>query len=169
MDTAAAPSYKGYRYPAEVIAHAVWPYHRFPLSFREVEELLRQRGITVSYGTIRQWCATFGPLYAAGLRRRQLRPGDKWHLAAITTAGLDPYVIRREHSTAIAHNKFIVASHEGAPVAVWTGSTNITEGGIFGHSNLGHAIADPTIAAAYADYWTQLSTDPRGCPGSRGS
>jgi transposase-like protein len=50
------------------------------LSFREVEELLRQRGITVSYGTIRQWCATFGPLYAAGLRRRQLRLGDKWHL-----------------------------------------------------------------------------------------
>jgi hypothetical protein len=52
------------------------------------------------------------------------------------------------------------ASHEGAPVAVWTRSTNITEGGIFGHSNLGHAITDPTIAAAYADYWTQLSTDP---------
>jgi phosphatidylserine/phosphatidylglycerophosphate/cardiolipin synthase-like enzyme len=43
---------------------------------------------------------------------------------------------------------------------VWTGSTNITEGGIFGHSNVGHAITDPTIAAAYADYWTQLSTDP---------
>jgi phosphatidylserine/phosphatidylglycerophosphate/cardiolipin synthase-like enzyme len=82
------------------------------------------------------------------------------NLAAITTAGLDPYVIRREHSTAIAHNKFLVASRDGAPVAVWTGSTNITEGGIFGHSNLGHAITDPTIAAAYAEYWTQLSTDP---------
>ncbi|MCA1695711.1 MAG: phospholipase D-like domain-containing protein [Actinobacteria bacterium] len=82
------------------------------------------------------------------------------NLAAITTAGFDPYVIRREHSTAIAHNKFIVASHDGAPVAVWTGSTNITEGGIFGHSNLGHAITDSTTAAAYADYWTQLSTDP---------
>jgi putative transposase len=74
VDTAAVPSYKGYRYPAEVIAHAVWLYHRFPLSFREVEELLLQRGITVSYETIRQWCATFGSLYAAGLRRRQLRP-----------------------------------------------------------------------------------------------
>jgi hypothetical protein len=53
-----------------------------------------------------------------------------------------------------------VASHEGAPIAVWTGSTNITEGGIFGHSNVGHAITDPTIAAAYLDYWTQLSTGP---------
>jgi putative transposase len=54
VDTAAVPSYKGYRYPAEVIAHEVWLYHRFPLSFREVAELLLQRGITVSYETIRQ-------------------------------------------------------------------------------------------------------------------
>lgn len=68
MDTAAVPLYKGYRYPAEVIAHAVWLYHRFLLSYRELEELLLQRGITVSYETIRQWCATFGPLYAAACR-----------------------------------------------------------------------------------------------------
>ena len=73
-------SYKGHRYPAEIIAHCVWLYHRFPLSFREVEELMLQRGVVVSYETIRQWCAKFGPGYAAGLRRRQPRPGDKWHL-----------------------------------------------------------------------------------------
>ena len=73
-------SYKGHRYPAEIIAHCVWLYHRFPLSFREVEELLLVRGVIVSYETIRQWCAKFGPVYAAGLRRRQPRPGDKWHL-----------------------------------------------------------------------------------------
>jgi putative transposase len=55
-------------------------YHRFPLSFREVEELMLVRGVIVTYETIWQWCAKFGPVYAAGLRRRQPRPGDKWHL-----------------------------------------------------------------------------------------
>ncbi|MFI1294476.1 IS6 family transposase [Streptomyces sp. NPDC020792] len=74
------PSYKGYRFPAEVIGHAVWLYHRFPLSFREVEELLFERGITVSYESVRAWCAAFGPAYARQLRRRQARPGDKWHM-----------------------------------------------------------------------------------------
>ncbi len=78
--TAASPSYKGHRYPGEIIAHCVWLYHRFPLSFREVEELMLQRGVVVSYQTIRAWCAKFGQAYANGLRRRQPRPGDKWHL-----------------------------------------------------------------------------------------
>jgi putative transposase len=78
--TAASPSYKGHRYPGEIIAHCVWLYHRFPLSFREVEELMLQRGVVVSYETIRAWCAKFGQAYANGLRRRQPRPGDKWHL-----------------------------------------------------------------------------------------
>ena len=74
-------SYKGHRYPAEIIARtACGLYHRFPLSFREVEELMVIRGVIVTYETIRQWCAKFGPVYAAGLRRRQPRPGDKWHL-----------------------------------------------------------------------------------------
>jgi putative transposase len=58
----------------------VWLYHRFPLSFREVEELLLQRGVIVSYETIRRWCAKFGQAYANGLCRRRPRPGDKWHL-----------------------------------------------------------------------------------------
>jgi putative transposase len=58
----------------------VWLYHRFPLSFREVEEMMLQRGIVVSHETIRQWCRTFGQTYANGLRRRRPRPGDKWHL-----------------------------------------------------------------------------------------
>jgi putative transposase len=76
----AAPSYKGFRFPPEVIAHAVWLYHRFPLSFRDVEELLFERGIQVSYEAIRLWCERFGPAYARRLRRRQPRPGDRWHL-----------------------------------------------------------------------------------------
>ncbi|WP_371572624.1 IS6 family transposase [Streptomyces sp. NBC_01314] len=76
----ASLSYKGHRYPVEVISQAVWLYHRFPLGFREVEELMLGRGVTVSYETIRRWCAKFGQAYAGALRRRQPRPGDKWHL-----------------------------------------------------------------------------------------
>jgi putative transposase len=75
-----SPSYKGHRYPVEVISHCVWLYFRFPLSFREVEELMLERGVTVSYETVRRWCAKFGQQYAGALRRRQPRPGDKWHL-----------------------------------------------------------------------------------------
>ena len=74
------PRYHGYRYPHEVISHAVWLYHRFCLSFRDVEDLLAERGITVSYETIRQWCLRFGPEYARRLKRRQARLGDTWHL-----------------------------------------------------------------------------------------
>ncbi len=88
--------YKGHRYPAEIIAHCVWLYHRFPLSFREVEELMVVRGVIVTYETIRQWCAKFGPVYAAGLRRRQPRPGDKWHLDCdVRSHALSGYVDRR--------------------------------------------------------------------------
>ncbi|WP_406466571.1 IS6 family transposase [Streptomyces hirsutus] len=74
-----SPSYKGYRFSAEVIAHCVWLYHRFPLSYREIEELMLARGVTVSYETIRQWCVKFGPVYARELRRRRPRAGDTWH------------------------------------------------------------------------------------------
>ncbi|WP_371384210.1 IS6 family transposase [Rhodococcus sp. GXMU-t2271] len=76
----APPSYKGHRYPVEIISHCVWLYFRFPLSFREVEELMLERGVVVSYETVRRWCAKFGQAYANGLRRRRPRPGDKWHL-----------------------------------------------------------------------------------------
>jgi putative transposase len=76
----ASPSYRGHRYSVEVISHCVWLYFRFPLSFREVEELMLERGVIVSYETIRRWCMKFGQQYANSLRRRQPRPGDKWHL-----------------------------------------------------------------------------------------
>ena len=74
------PSYKGHRYPVEIISHCVRLYHRFPLSFREVEELMLERGVLVSHETIRRWCVKFGQGYANDLRRRRPRPGDKWHL-----------------------------------------------------------------------------------------
>ncbi len=73
-------SYRGYRFPPEIISHGVWLYHRFCLSFRDVEELLAKRGILVTYETIRQWCRKFGPEYARKLKRRQGRLGDVWHL-----------------------------------------------------------------------------------------
>lgn len=74
------PSCKGHRYPVEIIAHCVWLYFRFPLSFREVEELMLERGVIVSHETVRRWCAKFGQCYANGLRRRQPRPEGKWHV-----------------------------------------------------------------------------------------
>ena len=77
--TTTGPSYKGFRFPQEIIAHAVWLYFRFNLSFRDVEELLAERGVVVTYETVRQWCRKFGQTYANTLRRRA-RPGDKWHL-----------------------------------------------------------------------------------------
>src|SRR6185436_19366205 len=80
---AIAARYKGYRYPIEVIGHAVWLYHRFTLSLRDVEELMLARGVVVTYETIRSWCAKFGPDYAAQLRRRRPRPGDKWHFGEV--------------------------------------------------------------------------------------
>ena len=78
--TSQVPSYHGYRFPPAIISHAVWLYHRFGLSFRDVEDLLAQRGIIVTYETVRQWCQRFGPVYARRLRRRRGRLGDTWHL-----------------------------------------------------------------------------------------
>ena len=85
-----AVSYRGFRYPAEIISHCVWLYHRFPLSFREVQEMMLARGVVVSHETIRQWCAKFGAAYAAGLRRRRPRVGDKWHLDEVFIASTVP-------------------------------------------------------------------------------
>jgi len=72
--------YSGYRFPAEIISYAIWVYHRFCLSFRDVEDLLAERGIVVSYETIRLWCKKFGAGYVRKLKRRQGRLGDTWHL-----------------------------------------------------------------------------------------
>jgi transposase-like protein len=72
--------YYGYRFPPEIISHAFWLYHRFCLSFRDVEDLLAERCILVTYETIRRWCQKFGPDYARKLQRLQGRLGDTWHL-----------------------------------------------------------------------------------------
>src|SRR3954466_13916186 len=72
--------YAGYRFPGEVISHAVWLYFRFPLSLRMVEEMLATRGIDVSHETVRQWARKFGQAFANQIRRRLPGVGDKWHL-----------------------------------------------------------------------------------------
>jgi putative transposase len=72
--------YSGHRYPPEIISHAVWLYHRFTLSFRDIEEILALRGIEVSYESIRYWCLKFGNRYAKSIRSRAGRPGDAWYL-----------------------------------------------------------------------------------------
>jgi putative transposase len=71
--------YHRHRFPAEIISHCVWLYFRFTLSFRDVEEMLAMRGVSLSYETVREWCLKFGQTYANGLRRKSPRPGDRWH------------------------------------------------------------------------------------------
>src|SRR5690349_10945766 len=78
--TPARARYTGYRFPCEIISHAVWLYFSFPLGLRMVEELLAARGITVSHETVRQWALKFDQGFANEIRRRLPRPGDKWHL-----------------------------------------------------------------------------------------
>ena len=73
-------SFKRHRFPADVIVHAVWLYFGFTLSFRDVEEMLAQRGIDVSYETIRCWTIKFGPQIARRLKHRRLAPSPRWHL-----------------------------------------------------------------------------------------
>lgn len=84
-----AISYKRHRFPQQIIAHAVWLYFRFQLSLRLAEELLLERGIVVSYETIRRWGLKFGPAYAKQLRRRRSSLQDVWHLdeVVISIAG----------------------------------------------------------------------------------
>jgi len=72
--------YKRHRFPAEIISHCVWLYFRFCLSYRDVEELMAERGVVLTYEAVRYWCRKFGQAYANQLRRRHPRPGDKWHL-----------------------------------------------------------------------------------------
>jgi len=80
MKEQSPPCYKRRRFPPEIIGHAVWLYFRFALSYRDVEELLAERGVILTDESVRQWCRKFGQQYANALRRRRPRPGDKWHL-----------------------------------------------------------------------------------------
>jgi putative transposase len=80
MNTPPTNPYKRHRFPAEIISHCVWLYFRFCLSYRDVEELMAERGVILTYEAVRYWCRKFGQTDANQLRRRGPRPGDKWHL-----------------------------------------------------------------------------------------
>ena len=101
MTKSAVPSYAGYRFPAEIISHAVWLYFRFPLSLRMVNELLAVRGIVVSHETVRQWALKFGQGFANQIRRRLPAAGDKWHLdeVVLTIAGVKHWLWRAVDQT----------------------------------------------------------------------
>ncbi|MCP4316347.1 MAG: IS6 family transposase [Hyphomicrobiales bacterium] len=89
-------SYARYRFPAVIILHSVWLYFRFPLSFRDVEDLLAERGIDVSYETVRRWALKFGQTYAGRLRMTRPRPDGRWHLdeVFVTINGKSMYIWR---------------------------------------------------------------------------
>ena len=88
--------YRRHRFPAEIIQHAIWLYLRFTLSYRDVEELLAERGLDISYETVRRWVLKFGPAIARRLRRRRPRPSDRWHLdeMVVRIAGKRMYLWR---------------------------------------------------------------------------
>src|SRR5437588_5300476 len=89
-------SYRRHRFPPPVIQHAIWLYLRFTLSYRDVEELLAERGLEVSYETVRRWVLKFGPGFARRLRRSRPRPSDRWHLdeMVVRIAGKRMYLWR---------------------------------------------------------------------------
>src|SRR6516162_842800 len=89
-------SYRRHRFPPVVIQHAVWVYLRFTFSYRDVEDLLAERGLDISYETVRSWVLKFGPLIARRLQRRRPRPSDRWHLdeMVIRIAGKRMYLGR---------------------------------------------------------------------------
>jgi len=84
-----APDHKHHRFPPEIIGHAARLDFRFASSYRDVEELLAQRGVLVTRATVRRWCRKFGQAYASAPRRRRPRSGDKWLSWPFTPSGLD--------------------------------------------------------------------------------
>ena len=125
-------SYKRHRFPPQIIAHAVWLYFRFPLSLRLVEEMLLERGIVVSYETVRRWAMKFGPSYARRLKRKKPSRRDIWHLdeVVITIAGethwlwravdqdgyvLDEIVQTRRNTKAAKHLLTRLLKKQGCP------------------------------------------------------
>jgi len=130
--------YRRHRFSAEIISHAVWLYFRFNLSHRDVEELLAERGIQVSYEAIRLWCHKFGSAYAEQLRRRRPGPADKWHVDEMQlkirgrkywlwrAVDQDGFVLdilvqeRRNEDAAVAFLRRVLAAAGGEPRVIIT-------------------------------------------------
>jgi putative transposase len=130
--------YKRYRFPSEIIQYAVWLYHRFNLSHRDIEDLLAERGITVSYESIRLWCNKFGPKYAKRLKCRHQGFGDTFYIdeVFVKIAGKQQYLwravdqdgevvdvflqARRDGTAAKRFFKRLLKSHHGEPRKIVT-------------------------------------------------
>ena len=157
---AIAARYKGYRYPIEVIGHAVWLYHRFALSLRDVEELMLAlaRGVVVTHETIRSWCAKFGPDYAARLRRRRPRPGDTWHLdevlvkingtthcrwCAVDQHGTVLDILVQSRRNAVAARRFFAQAAQGSAIGA-AGDCHRQAGQLSGRCPRAVAVGDPS-------------------------
>src|ERR1700687_1108937 len=116
QDTRAArdPHYR-HRFPAEIISYAVWLYHVFSLSLRDVELLLAERGVVVSYETVRRWCKKFDASFADRLRRHRPRPGDKWHLdeVFIRIQGVQQYLWRAVDQNGVVLDILVQARRDG--------------------------------------------------------
>jgi putative transposase len=102
------PHYR-HRFPADIISHAVWLYHVCSLSFRDVELLLAERGMSVSYETVRRWCKKFGHTFASRMRRRRPRPGDKWYMdeVFIRIQGVQHYLWRAVDQDGVVLDIFV--------------------------------------------------------------
>ena len=111
-------SYRRHRFPPVVIQHAVWLYLRFTLSYRDVEELLAERGLDLSYESVRSWVLKFGPAIARGLRRCRPRPSDRWHLdeMVVRIAGMPA-----RHHSLLGNNKRAQAVAAGPLAMAWCG------------------------------------------------
>ena len=130
--------YKRHRFPSEIIQHAVWLYHRFNLSFRDIEDLLHERGIEVSYEAIRLWCNKFGPEYAKRLKKKRSGFGDIFHIDEVFVKinGVQHYLWRavdqdgdvidvflqkrRDSKTAKRFFKRLLKANQGAPWKIVT-------------------------------------------------
>ena len=112
-------SYRRHRFPPAIIQHAVWVYLRFTLSYRDVEELLAERGLDISYETVRCWVLKFGPVIARRLRRCRPRPSNRWHLdeMVVRIAGEPMYLWRAVgDATLDAIVAWLIEVAEGTPV-----------------------------------------------------
>ena len=108
--------YKRYRFPSEIIQYAVWLYHRFNLSHRDIEDLLAERGITVSYESIRLWCNKFGPQYAKRLKYRHQGFGDTFYIDEVFVKidGKQRYLWRAVDQDGEVVDVFLQARRDGA-------------------------------------------------------
>ena len=131
-------AYKRHRFPPEIISYAVWLYYRFNLSHRDIEDLLAERGITVSYESIRLWCIKFGPKYARRLKRKQQGYGDTFFIDEVFVKinGKQHYLwravdqdgevvdvflqVRRDGTAAKRFFKRLLISHGGEPRKIVT-------------------------------------------------